>query len=349
VLHLDLGGGRVVKVIARVDDGTLVTGPLELALRGEFQRELQARKDELLRKRRVLEGKAADLVELAALPATATVVECRAAPADQLEPLLLRFRQLQCLTLLPGPGMPDRTTLASLAKLPALADLHLYAGNLGDDDLAVLAQLPQLRRLVLWQASKVTGTGLRDVKQLRSLWLGEAALDAAGMRALASLPSLTELALGGQIDAAICAGLPTFPMLKQLRLIGSYGDDCLPHVLLTKVEALQLTGKFTGAGVRTLVGLPSLKELELGGCPLRDEDLEGMGTLYSLQRLDLRSTLITKSGLDSLRESLPKCELLAAPGVIFQQWVHPSDDVDDTWLRAHWTPLPAGWLLAGVR
>jgi hypothetical protein len=242
-----------------------------------------------------------------------------------------------------------------LAKLPKLAELHLHAGNLGDEDLRLLAQLPQLRRLALWHATKVTGAGLAAVKQLQSLSLGEAALDAAGMRALAGLPELSELTLGRGIEPALCELLPTLPKLKRLRLIGGLGDvgfddDCLPHVLLTKVEALQLCGRFTRTGIATLSGLPSLKELVLGGCSLRDDDLDGVAVLRSLQRLDLRSTLITADGVERVRSALPKCELLAAPGQIFQPvWDRPSDDQDRTWLHAHWTPLPAGWLLAGAR
>ncbi len=124
----------------------------------------------------------------------------------------------------------------ALRGLPGLRVLDLRAGR-ADDERArtILASLPDVERLVL-RESPLTDEGfvaLAGLATLRDLNVPQAACTAAGVRALAALPHLRAVRLGGPRlrDGDICAALTALPGLRSLHLIdvpiGDRGLDLL--------------------------------------------------------------------------------------------------------------------------
>src|SRR5437764_947526 len=97
---------------------------------------------------------------------------------------------------------------------------------------------------------------------------------------------------------------------------GARGDEESAIAALEKVEAevrrdesrpgkpavkVVLSGhKVTGAGLKELAGLESLRSLDVALTEVTDAGLRGLAGLKQLRRLDLRSTKVTDAGLKAL-------------------------------------------------
>jgi hypothetical protein len=53
-----------------------------------------------------------------------------------------------------------------------------------------------------------------------------------------------------------------------------------------------------------------LAELSLAGCPLNDAGLKQLVGMSSLKQLDLTGTQVTADGVANLQKALPKCRIL---------------------------------------
>jgi hypothetical protein len=269
--------------------------------------------------------------ELAALPADCVRVETLLAP-DGTIPDLGRFTRLQSLVLhklgvigvrgpaeLPSPGA---SALRALRALPRLHELDLPADAFADDDVAALAALPAIERLVLRDAgAPLTGAGFAafGTKPLRELTLWRATgLDAAGMRAIARVRGLRTLRLLDVPlgDGAMLLELPAFVALRELAV---KSRDLMPAwlapVLRTRLEKLVLVDAAVGGdGLAALGGLPSLRELELVTPDFADADVGPFAALRGLRHLRLQNVRLTADGLATLRELLPDCAIECTPG-----------------------------------
>jgi len=145
----------------------------------------------------------------------------------------------------------------SLRGLASLRELVLEQGRADDGRAEILATLTGLERLVL-RESPLTDEGFQRIvecRALRDLNVPQAACTAAGVRALAALPHLRSLRLGGPrlIGVEVCEAVASLPQLRSLHLIDvPIGDD----------------------GLTVLQRLPRLWNLYLDGAGVSDEAWE---------------------------------------------------------------------------
>jgi len=145
----------------------------------------------------------------------------------------------------------------SLRGLAGLRELVLEQGRADDGRAEILATLTGLERLVL-RESPLTDAGFQRIAEchtLRDVNVPQAACTAAGVRALAGLPHLRSLRLGGLQLAGVkvCEAVASLPQLRSLHLIEvPIGDD----------------------GLAILQRLPGLWNLYLDGAGVSDEAWE---------------------------------------------------------------------------
>lgn len=141
----------------------------------------------------------------------------------------------------------------SLRGLAGLKELVLQAGRADDTRAEIIASLPDIERLVL-RESPLSDKGFRSLAaclMLRDLNVPQAACTAAGVEALAGLPHLRSLRLGGvrQGGRELCEAIVRLPHLRTLHLIDiPIGDD----------------------GLAVLAGRPDLWNLYLDGAGASD-------------------------------------------------------------------------------
>jgi Leucine-rich repeat (LRR) protein len=151
--------------------------------------------------------------------------------------------------------------------------LKLEHRPIGDEEMAAVAEFPDLRRLYLAR-TRVTDAGLAHLAGLRlerlSLWHTK----------------ITD------------AGLPVLGRLSSLRALDIHGnpitDDGLAH--LSNLNRLQLLNlrqtRVTGTGAKHLEPLRSLRYLELSHAPLTEQGTRQLLSLIHRTRMDLRDTPI---------------------------------------------------------
>ncbi len=132
-------------------------------------------------------------------------------------------RAVTCLVLDGHELSPEMGDL--MARLPRLRDIYLYEPN--DECLANLAALHQLEVLDVME-SGVTDSGVRYLMALRglkSLSLSHAALTDSGLQRLASMPNLRELRVYGTLVTA--SGVEQFKRTRPDLIIGWDGGIIL--------------------------------------------------------------------------------------------------------------------------
>lgn len=163
-----------------------------------------------------------------------------------------------------------------------------------DDDLALLAGLPDLTTIELGNNKTVTDAGLKHLaglRKLRTLYLYRNTFTGDGLR---HLPRDLE-----------CLSLSKTPI----------GDAGLAHLAgMRKLKILQLPNTaITDRGLAELSGLSSLEDLQLMQTDITDAGLEHLKSMPSLQRIALSGTNVTSQGVARLRQALPHCEIRPSP------------------------------------
>ncbi len=111
-----------------------------------------------------------------------------------------------------------------------------------------------------------------------------------GLKYLAALPSLEDLAVQGSKDLTD-NGLKYFASLKHLKSLAL----CYSNV--------------TDAGLKRLSALHQLGWLWLTGTQVTDAGLQHLKTLDHLEMLILNETQVTKGGVADLQKALPHCQI----------------------------------------
>ncbi|MGE3175185.1 MAG: hypothetical protein AB7O97_21335 [Planctomycetota bacterium] len=193
---------------------------------------------------------------------------------------------------LPDAVHADRTR--DLAGLPV--DVHHLACRLdGPADLAELARLQQLRRLVVLAYDPKAAAGrLRGVLDgVVGVHRGWAAPAPGTLLPLASLPRLESLALPSQlaVDGAQLAALRSARALRELSVgAAAVVDDTFAERLaaLPALRALELREVPLDAAAVTLLERVGLRELRLQSCPgVGESALRALAALSSLEALEL--------------------------------------------------------------
>jgi Leucine-rich repeat (LRR) protein len=194
----------------------------------------------------------------------------------------------------PGPTAEGLEAISSrgFAALGGLTNLQsvyivgrrVLPLQLTDNDLTALAGATNLTSLTL-SSCPLTGVGLRHLNaaHLKSLRMKFAAVNEAGIKAIAE-----------------------FPDLESLNLYGNHLEDCLTPFSNSKnfrsLKTLSLME--TGVGdsdVALLAKLPALERLTLYGCPVTDDALHALSRLHTLKYLDVTRTDVSEEAAEQLQ------------------------------------------------
>jgi len=168
---------------------------------------------------------------------------CRDAPPSSGTPVPSVVEQVEAVRAGRTATIKATTPLSAaeweaLCGLRGLRVLDLQAGRADDRMATILVSLPDVERLVL-RESPLTDEGfetLARLESLRDLNVPQAACTAAGVRALAQLPGLRALRLGGVRGSGteVCEAVQSLSGLRSLHLIdvpiGDAGLDVLARM-----------------------------------------------------------------------------------------------------------------------
>lgn len=180
-----------------------------------------------------------------------------------------------------------------------------------------LQWLPKLKRL---RSLSVALTGITDeamkhvgaVGTMRWLYLDSTAVTDQGLIELSELSELETLSLVSLQVSKASLGQLTCHNLKNLYLRHSTirDDDLEATSRFPLLDRLCLDNTaLTNAGLKHLVGLEDLKELDLSGTKITDECLPTLQQLTGLTRLLLTNTALSDSIVSALRQTLPNCSI----------------------------------------
>ena len=205
-------------------------------------------------------------------------------------------------------------TLGKLSRLPKLRSVLLSRSDAGDESLEAIAKISTLENLDL-RGCAVTDKGLgllEGLQRLKSIKLsgksGQTKVTDQGVASLAKISSLKVIALDflPVTDQGLSALAPLVGM-KELYLAGTdLSDDSVQTVKqfsgLTKLR-LAATG-LTSSGLKQLLPVNSLVELDVSDCPSVDDDaIETLAQFSELSKLNLYSTGVGNGRWESLTSS----------------------------------------------
>lgn len=175
-----------------------------------------------------------------------------------------------------------------LSETPTTEELHqltsvssLVLERVSFTSLEPLTIFSNLRKLVLFDAPTMTLSPLSQMTKLTSLKLSQ-------------IPAIDYLPISGLTE------------LEDLDLSNTGIEELIALSKLTKLKKLNLSG----TNIKSLKGLEplvNLEELDVASTDLRSlKALEGM---TALKKLSCFNTRLTPRGVDSFKESFPKCEV----------------------------------------
>ena len=223
-----------------------------------------------------------------------------------------------------GPGLPNAVPHGPARLRSVLGDdffndvvhANLTNAHVTDSDVEQIAKLSELQMLNL-DDNPITDESLRYVKGLRrlqTLSLHHTNITDGGLKQIAGLTTLEILILDETAVTDIgLEPIEGFARLRDLWLADTkITDSGLKHLQgLNRLEGLTLTGtQITDAGLIHLQGLNRLQELKLTGTKITDAGLVYLKPLSKLKSLYLIGTPVTKTAADTLRQSLPTCQIL---------------------------------------
>lgn len=219
-----------------------------------------------------------------------------------------------------GAGITEITpaTLRSLQGKPSLKKLSLSFARISDESAKILASLRTLEALELRTQVDVSPVGLNEILKLthlKELAISDRIVSDALLLELAKLPNLKKLSVRSVFvtDAGIKA-FHHYPNLHSLTLfagsaITADGVQSLSEVSLSSLE-LTYTD-VTNEKLRALRKFSGLKSLTLmNAVAVNDEAVPYLSELSELKELNLAEASLTKAGLQQLKQSLPKCNVV---------------------------------------
>lgn len=223
--------------------------------------------------------------ELAALPLTTTSVRITDPNVSDADlSLLTRLVALEHLDLGACTTLTD-AGLRPLASIQSLRSLILAGNEVSGHGMAVFEDAVPLVRLSILYAHRLDGEGVRSIAKLRSLeslnlhW-AESLTDKE-FEVLGKLESLRELSLWGA---------------PKLDRGGVWAIASLP-----RLERLTFSHVSNGAVVRDLATSTSLKHLRLGIMNIRDDAIERLASIATLESLELHGASFRDDGILELR------------------------------------------------
>lgn len=198
--------------------------------------------------------------------------------------------------------------------------------NESPDALKIVSQFPHLKLLLL-RGGQVTDKGLkhlRGLKRLERIYMWDAyKLSDSGVAYLTTLKELSYVHAGNEPDShgpdvgLTDKSLKHFSEIKSLTGLSLQGNRFTDKGLKHLGELTQLTqlvvglgrNKITDRGLIHLRGLKKLKRLGLQKTAITDEGLEELAELKNLEELWAGQTKITSEGVAELQKSIPKLKV----------------------------------------
>lgn len=182
--------------------------------------------------------------------------------------------------------MSDTDWAVFLGSFPWLEVARLEAAPIRDRHLRYLARAPRLRWLFL-SSTPITGEGLAYLRNLpiEHLDLRSVDMNESGIQAVAQLKTVEVLAADG--DDALAA------QLSQLRNLE----------ILSFFRSKRPTKRLTDAGLKHIVGMPSLKHLLFDSPYVSDTAMGFVGRNAGLETLEVIAERITDDGIAALARS----------------------------------------------
>jgi hypothetical protein len=166
--------------------------------------------------------------------------------------------------------------------------IHLEHKPLSDADLKSLAELTELRELLIDEPSS--------------------AISAAGLRHLARLLKLEHLRIRSSMDDNALTAIGDLKMLKILNAPRTTFSDAALAVLksLPRLESFRFGSRnITDAGMQTLAELPAIKRLHLIDVPITDEGLRTLAKIEQLESLYIDGAELSDAAFDELFRQRP--------------------------------------------
>jgi Leucine-rich repeat (LRR) protein len=219
----------------------------------------------------------------------------------------------------PGAGsrVNAQTELKFLAGLKNLErlqfSLHFLTNvNVRDEGIEQFSSLTQLKEFRCAQC-RIQKPSLTPFVNLRALDLNYANF---GDEAIKSLEGMRELKRLYLRDTLVTDdGLQHLSGLTQLEELDLYGTKISDRGIaylrnLKKLRKLNILGApVTDESIDVLAGMTQLRELNLYRSQITNSGLARLSLLRELVSLDLRYSRVTSTGVDSLRASLPNCDI----------------------------------------
>lgn len=228
----------------------------------------------------------------------------------------------------------DAAFFEHVGQLSQLESLNIIATKLGDDGIAPIGKLTNLKSLRFVNNGKLSDTGLEQLAGLKNLeafsFVGTgmkghafakfngwtrltrcsfrgSSIDDEGLQLICErFPGLESLVLAhAKFTDAAAVNLAKMTKLKGLEL-GTHNATpaALKHIGNLPLEYLQLGEGFEGsASVQAIKGIKTLKRLTLTDCKLTtDDDLKTIAGIKSLENLELGNIAFPEARLPLLKE-----------------------------------------------
>ena len=181
--------------------------------------------------------------------------------------------------------------IGHISQLRNLVELKIEGGNFCDSDMAPLAALVNLEKLVLSENDNTDN------------------IEGTFAEYLTNLPQLRDLNPGTKVTDDGLARIAGLSNLEELYLTGTFTDAGLRHIgALQKLHTLGIASdRVTARGVAVVTELPELTSLRLETPLLNDDGIPSLLQCSDLESLTFVTPCMSESGLQHLRESLPKC------------------------------------------
>jgi hypothetical protein len=192
-------------------------------------------------------------------------------------------------------------------------------GSMTDADVQKCAGLRELRGLTSWPNSEITGTGLKDIGEIRSLReltlysLWTADLD-SWLGHMGKLSNLQKLNLSA--SEVSDSGLLQMTGLRSLRSLDlartHVTDEGIAEIprLFPALEELHLVRTdITDASLKAVCEMKSLTHLDLGETLISDASVQYLSRMSKLTELELRSTMLSKNAVVDLQRALPSTRI----------------------------------------
>lgn len=221
----------------------------------------------------------------------------------------------------------DRRAAMWLSRMPRLKRISLgqFERESRHNDWSWLQRLPdlQLLEVSLWGTSDEDVIALAQCSASTELRLSGEQMSDQALDRLCDLPALKNLSVGGStVRFQFPAGRKLPSTLESLHLDWTDCDDD-SLALISGLPQLQLVsimgGRVTNAGLETIAGLPSLKQLWLHNLDhVTDDGLKALVANTSLQEIVIRQCRFTPQALVHLT-AIPNCVTVRFNDVSFDR------------------------------